>query len=107
MIILPWPPSSLIPHARGNWHKKAKDTKKYRQDCHWIAKAHKPILEFKIEFYPPDNRRRDLMNTIGSCKAAIDGLQDAWGIDDNNFRIHWPVEFSPPEKNGKIIIKSI
>jgi len=108
MIELPWPPSSLIPHARyKGGYKKANDTKKHRTACAWIAKTSKPIIEFKVEFYPPDKRKRDLMNTIGSCKAAIDGLQDAWGIDDNNFRIHWPLEFSDPVKNGKIIIKTV
>ena len=93
-IELPWPPSSLIPHARyKGGYKKAADTKKHRAACAWIAKTHEPMIEFKVEFCPPDRRKRDLMNAIGACKAAIDGLQDAWGIDDNNFRIHWPVEF--------------
>jgi hypothetical protein len=105
MIELPWPPSSLVPHARyKGGYKKANDTKKHRLQCGLIAKNHKPTTEFRVMFYPPCKRARDLMNTIGACKALIDGLQDAWGIDDNKFRIHWPVVYSEPVKGGKVVI---
>jgi hypothetical protein len=65
------------------------------------------MIEFRVFFHPPDKRRRDLMNCIGACKALIDGLQDSWGIDDRDFRIHWPLEFSEPVKGGAVIVEGL
>jgi crossover junction endodeoxyribonuclease RusA len=38
-----------------------------------------------ITFHPPDARRRDRDNMIASCKALMDGLSDALGVDDAYF----------------------
>lgn len=46
----------------------------------------RPVL-ISLDFFPPDNRRRDLDGMISSMKAALDGVADALGIDDNLFRI--------------------
>jgi crossover junction endodeoxyribonuclease RusA len=38
-----------------------------------------------ITFHPPDKRHRDRDNMIASCKALMDGLSDALGVDDRHF----------------------
>ena len=67
--------------------------------------SHPPMREFKFTFHPPDKRKRDVDNVIASLKALIDGLADAWGIDDSEFLITYPRKFAEPVKGGKIIIE--
>ena len=109
MIELPWPPSCLVPHAKGHWRTKSKATKEMRTQCGWIAKSHPPLIEFKVEFHHPKGRggKRDLHNAISACKASIDGLQDAWGINDKDFIIHWPTKYDEPVEGGKVVIKKV
>ena len=105
MITLPYPPKTLNPNEPGHWAPKATAKKKYRAEACMLAKTHKPMTEFKVEFYPPHNRpMRNIDNAIASIKAGIDGLQDAWGIDDSEFIIHWPTQFSEVVKGGKVVI---
>lgn len=106
MIEFPYPPKILSPNEK-SWKKKIRPRKDYRKTCGWIAKKSRPFIKFKVHIHPPDKRNRDVDNAIGSCKSLIDGLQDAWGIDDNNFIIDWPKEFSEPVKGGKITIEGV
>ena len=90
MIILPWPPKELNPNARVHWSKLAKYKKLYRAEGWAAAKqVAKPALDGKIHlsivFYPPNKQKRDLDNMLASLKAGLDGIADAWGVDDNRF----------------------
>lgn len=69
-----------------------------------ITKAHKEIGYFaaktkaiesplpaekthvRIIFHAPDRRNRDLDNLLSSCKAYLDGIALAYGINDKLFR---------------------
>src|SRR3546814_1322668 len=68
IVHLPWPPAALKPTgSHGHWSRKSSAAKKYRADCLVLAKAArlKPVdgpMALRIEFYPPDKRRRDLDN---------------------------------------------
>jgi hypothetical protein len=81
-VTVPWPSSKLSQNARGAWQKSANVIAKYRRDCEMITHGviainGKPIVSFdsaKFEFYPPDNRRRDLQNMIGLMKSGIDDV---------------------------------
>jgi crossover junction endodeoxyribonuclease RusA len=90
-ITLPWPPKQLSPNARLHWATKAKAVASYRSDCGWRARAQgvHPVdvkyLPMRVTFHPPDARRRDRDNLIASCKALMDGLSDALGVDDSYF----------------------
>lgn len=90
-MIFPWPAPVLNPNSIASWHKKAKAKKKYRADCYQLTKASgrkefpAGYINLKISFYPPDGRRRDLDNCLSSIKAGIDGMAEAWGIDDSRF----------------------
>lgn len=94
VIELPWPSRDLSPNARVHWARKSKAAKKYRADCHLLAKAAGVRITWDgpahlwITFYPPDRRPRDDDNLIASFKSGRDGIADALGVDDKRFRIH-------------------
>lgn len=44
-------------------------------------------VHVSLTFHPADKRRRDLDGCIASCKAYLDGLADALGVDDNRFTL--------------------
>lgn len=109
-ITLPWPPKGLHAHAKGHWRSKAAATKSYRAIAFWLAKEAKvaadPNARLVFTFHPPNLRRRDLPNLFGPpTKAAIDGIAEAMGCDDNRFRCAFPEEFAAPVKGGAVIIE--
>lgn len=108
LIELPWPPKELSPNARTHFHAKARAAKAYREQAYWIANA-SPLampseggIALRIEFYPPDARKRDLDNMLASFKAAIDGIADAHGVNDQRFGF-W-IGRNDPVKNGKVVV---
>jgi len=91
-ITLPWPPAALSSNARhSHWGPLARAKKKYRDACHWsVVEQQVPCPRFErmdvlLEFVPPDRRRYDRDNLIARCKAGLDGVARAWGIDDSAF----------------------
>lgn len=107
-ITLPWPAVALTPHARGHWRPKAKATKAARAEAHWLAKAAgvkpNPNAVLRVTYHPPDRAKRDCANMHGRLKAALDGIADAMGVDDNGFRVIFPSEFAAVKKGGEVII---
>ena len=105
LLELPYPPSVLNPNNKKHWAVKSAAAKKYRKQIGWIAKTHPPLKEFKLTFYP---RRSDADrdNAIASFKAGQDGLQDAWGINDRDFIIHYQ-PLAKSVKGGKVIIEAV
>ena len=110
-VDLPWPPRHLSPNARVHWAVLARDKAAYRFSCMWLAKVAfcatgepafaVPVL-VAIHFSPPDNRGRDLDNMLASCKAGLDGVAQAIGVDDK----HWHLDLSrgPVVKGGAVIL---
>lgn len=88
-LTLPWPPKELSPNYAGHWAPQASAKKKYRFAVWALALQAKwkvpeeGKIRLEIEFYPPDKRKRDKDNMVGSFKAGQDGLADAWGVNDN------------------------
>lgn len=105
---LPWPPAALQPHAKGHWHAKARATKAYRRSVAWLAKAanvpRDPAAIVSFAYCPPDLRRRDAQNMPSMLKAAVDGIADAMGCDDNKFRVRFPEAFAEPVKGGAVLV---
>lgn len=90
MISLPWPDKVLHPNSRGHWAPKAKATKAARSLAYWTAHLGMPDIQdwpipLLITFHPPDNRRRDTDGMLTACKAYLDGIADAWYVDDSRF----------------------
>lgn len=108
-IKLPWPDRLLHPNARPHWATKAKAVKTARVTAGWAVMAETGGKRFasdrakvRVEFAPPDNRRRDLDGMIASHKAAQDGIADALGVDDSKFEITYSI--SSPIKGGAVIV---
>jgi len=110
-VALPWPDKALWQNRRTHWTIVRNATKSLRQRAHfeaqWAGSRHltitgQPHLAWTI--HPPDKRRRDLPNVIAALKPAIDGIQDALGIDDQHFLHEWPQEFGEFVQGGKITV---
>lgn len=95
-IILPWPDTSLMPNRKNGKHWGSTQAAKVlaRQDGYFGAKqalgtgsiAKQDRMPIKITFVAPDRRHRDLDNLLACCKAQIDGIADALGVNDRQFR---------------------
>lgn len=97
-VVFPWPPKDLSPNARLHWAKLAKAKKAYRHACHILAKqagaavlAGAEKVQVHLTFYPPDRRLRDQDNIFSAMKSGLDGLADAMGVNDRNFRTSFQV----------------
>ncbi len=107
-VSLPWPGPDLSPNARLHWSKRHRAVKSAREDAWGITRAHvqRKLTGFQIDvqatFCPPDRRRRDRDNMIASAKALFDGVADAIGIDDADWRTSF--RFSDPVPGGSVII---
>ena len=87
-IELPWPSRVLSQNARVHWARKASAGKAARTatrlEC--IAQgvprnigASRVVMG--VVFLPPDSRRRDLDNCIGSLKFATDAIAAHIGVE--------------------------
>ena len=109
-LSLPWPPKELSINYSGHWAPQAAAKKKYRFAVRMLAMQAKWVIpeegriNLEVEFYPPDNRKRDKDNMVSAFKAGQDGLADAWNIDDN--RIHCDYKVSE-QKGGMVKVKLI
>ena len=108
LIRLPWPSKTLSSNARAHWAKLAKEKAAARHTAFVLARAQgvqaSAGVTLEFTFYPPDKRRRDAHNMPHMLKAAIDGIADAMGTDDNGFRCVFPSSFAEPVKGGAVLV---
>lgn len=103
-ISLPWPDPKLSPNARTHWAVKSRYTRDQRTLARVMAQRTLPPpmvdgkLSLRITFRPPDRRARDLDNMLASCKAYLDGISDAYGVNDARFVL--TLERGEPVKGG-------
>lgn len=108
---LPFPSQILNPNARPHHLRLAAEKKKYREACGWELKAF-GVNRFKadqihlhIEFWPPNNRRRDRDNLIAAFKAGQDAISDALGVDDSAFHVTYaPIQPPDINKRGFVVV---
>ena len=115
-MVLPFPPSSLSGHAKGNgrWRKIA-ETKSLRAKAREEAGKvtwpdfgdGKPYtregdIHLYVTFYPP-TKQGDRVNFPARAKPLIDGLADALGVNDARFIPHY--YFCAPQKPGRVEIR--
>lgn len=110
-VTLPWPDRALWQNARVHWTALRSATRSARQRAHWECQSAgiryltitgRPLLAWT--FHKPPRSRADLPNVIGAQKPAIDGIQDALGIDDNGFRHIWPQDFAENRPGGAVVV---
>lgn len=108
-VELPWINPVLSPNARTHWAKLSRAKKKARQDAATVCSGYrgeKPSsgpVRVSLTFCAPDKRRRDLDNAIASMKAALDGVSDALGIDDNEFIL--TARWGDVRKGGAVVVE--
>ena len=96
-IELPWVNAALSPNARCHWRDKHKATVSAKNYAWGMTKSLMPALGIAagswdgpvavlVTFHPAIDRGRDLDNMLASCKAWLDGISKALGIDDKHFR---------------------
>lgn len=89
-ILLPWPAQELRPNRSVHWARLSTARKHQKETAFWLAKEAKLFapagpLRVRLDAYPKHERRRDKDNLIASCKAALDGIAQAIGVDDSLF----------------------
>lgn len=109
VITLPWPSAKLTPHAKGHWRPKADATKEARAHA-WAVAMERPAVVCNphavifVEYYP-SAFRGDVHNMHGRMKAYIDGIADAMGCDDKNFRVDFPTVWAGKSNPGKVVFR--
>ena len=109
-VELPWPPSILSPNSAKSWRAKIKPRAKYKADCYFLCRKANLInpgsekIHVFIEFFQPDNRKRDQDNMLASTKYLLDGVADSMLVDDSRFVLH-PLFSDTRIKGGIIKIK--
>lgn len=109
MMEFPWPYHGLSPNDKCHWAKKDKAFKKYKNDCRLLTNLPKPEklpVHLYITFHPRVKRVRDVDNLLASCKALLDGVSEAWGINDSLFR-PITIDIGDLDKRGKVVIEII
>ena len=106
-VLLPWPSAALSPNARSHWSVKSRAVKAARTQAYWLAHMGMTDLPdgpvpVRVVFHPPDKRGRDLDNMLASCKAYLDGISDAYGVNDARFVL--TLERGPVIKGGCVNI---
>jgi len=107
MIELPWFPKACSPNHRSRSHwPRTNAMKKTRHDGFWAAqnagRPVEPVSAVLLTFYPPTAHDRDRDNLLASCKGYLDGIAQAWGINDSQFDPR--VQIGEPVKGGKIVV---
>lgn len=112
-IILPWPPKELTPNGpQGNYRGKAAARSRQKSDAYYIAKQQETPsfpdgpIPLKITFCPPNNIRRDLDNMLAMSKGLVDGLCEAWRIDDARLR-PITIDFGDVRKGGAVVVEVV
>ena len=108
-VIFPWPLSQLSPNARVHHMELARVKKAAKIEACWLAKNAQADrfrkasgIVVSLEFCPPDKRRRDIDNMLASCKALLNGLSAAMGVDDSEWRI--VLSRGAPVKGGQVVV---
>ncbi len=108
MIELPWPHKILWPNGRGHYMAKSRETGKHKGWAQMAARAAKmtapdgriPVL---LKFYPQlRGPAPDKDNCLASCKAYLDGIAKAMGVDD---RLFDPRTEIASERLSKVVIR--
>ncbi len=99
LVKLPLPPSECSQNFHGDWRRRMRVTKQYREKCGWAwlsaAKAAGWVQQQSVEVEAvyccyskcEGYKARDIQNAIGAMKPAIDAMVDA-GIIPGDTKNH-------------------
>jgi len=95
IVAFDFPAACLFPNRRNgtHWTKTSAAKTTAREDAveatkqaMQAGKAWGETIPLSIVFVAPDGRHRDLDNCLAAAKAQIDGIADAMGVNDKQFR---------------------
>jgi hypothetical protein len=112
-IDLPFPHKALWPNGRAHHMAKAREAKKHRQ---WAHTATLEALQehgtggfgpgkipITIEVHAKaKGPLPDADNCSAACKAMLDGIADALGVNDRDFAA--PLVVFSPERDGRFVV---
>lgn len=109
-ITLPWPHKALWPNGRAHFMARAREVKKHRGWGRAATLSTKPLLDASegrvsvtiVASPKPRGPAPDKDNTLAACKAYLDGVADALGVDD---RLFDPSVVIVPERRSEITIE--
>lgn len=109
-IELPWPGRVLSPNGRAHWRTVSKAKKAAKNTAYVLTKAARigiaagdvPVL-IGLTFHPMTRNAVDADNLVASCKAFLDGIALALGVDDSTFKLAAPV-IAEPTKGGRVVV---
>ena len=108
-LILPYPPSELLPNKHTHWSVKAKATREARKTAYWMILEQRGIGKDKpmdsvaldITFYPAIGRGLDYDNMLTCCKPYLDSMTDAKIIKDDSSKVIKLVSLRVGEKSDE------
>lgn len=109
-IALPPGTPLLNANQRLHWAARGKRVKTIRNAAWALARQQQiPQLDratVRVEYRPPDRRKRDASNLAPSAKAAIDGMTDAkvWADDDSRHVLSETYVIGPMTRWGQLLI---
>lgn len=108
MIVLPYPNKALWPNGRSHHMAKARAFKAAKLDAAWATRAASIALgdgPFPVHITVKPKAKGpapDADNCVAACKAYLDGIASALGINDRHFAA--PTVTISPERTGQFII---
>lgn len=109
-LVLPWPTKGLSPNDRVHWSVRSRAFKAAKQLA-WaetinanLVVPRGPVTHVWIVALPPTRNLPDHDNILSRCKAYLDGMAIALGVNDATFKPHVDVSETPC-KGGAIHIR--
>jgi crossover junction endodeoxyribonuclease RusA len=114
-ITMPCPPKPLWQNRAGHWTKRSDAARTYRIAAHALA-----LMELRgrtpprwdkamatLNFFWPDNIRRDVRNAEAAMKPAYDGIVDAGIITDDSADVltHGPTRFELDREQPRVVVR--
>jgi crossover junction endodeoxyribonuclease RusA len=119
-LVLPWPDKKLSPNARQHWAQRSSAVKRARSQAYLLARGamshpgeswdkllqakEGDQINIRLTFEPPARYRYDIDNLVARMKSNLDGIADAIGIDDYQFRLERPAMGDPHKPHGRVMV---
>jgi crossover junction endodeoxyribonuclease RusA len=112
-IILPWFPKSVHPNFRSRSHWPRTNGLKKARGWAVLATRESSLkppengpIRVVLTFRPPTAHVRDKDSLLAACKAYLDGIAEAWGVNDSRFDPQ-PIIIADPIKGGQVIVNIV
>ncbi len=108
MIELPFPAAPLWPNSRSHWAVYARAVKQMRgwAKLATLADATRPASVGRIvaTLYPKSRGPMpDRDNTVAALKSTLDGIADAYGVNDRDFPVPI-IQFGERTAHGRLVV---